>query len=78
MFFKSMSISLQTVILLKFDKRSKCRFIRKKCCDYFARRYTYYLKTIQAIGVCGKSETNIRKRFRYILPARLGTYSMIP
>ena len=41
-------------------------------------RYTYYLKTIQAIGVCGKSETNIRNIFRYILPARLGTYSMIP
>ena len=78
MFFKSMSISLQTVVPLKFDERSKCRLIRKKCCDYFVMRYTYYLKTIQAIGVCGKSETNIRKIFRYILPARLGTYSMIP
>ena len=38
----------------------------------------YCLNTIHAMGVCGKSLTNIRKMFRYILPAKLGTYSIIP
>ena len=78
MFSKSESIPPQTVILLKFEECSKCLLIGKKYSDHVIKRCTYYLKTNQAIGVCGKSLTNIRKIFRYILPAKPGTYNMIP